>query len=295
MDIQCLNCWNAIRAVMAGRHYIARIQGQPSNIGIFVDETYDIGRIEDVHWNPWFSTDKDYFSYQLLHGRAFVFARTDWEYVFNTFGFGYAIGYHFIKSKEGSCNGNFLGIGMDMAVNASVLVEESDIWGILISNGEFTSFLDPSWIVNFNKTWPSVQIVVANSNTGSLKISNSAFWGPSDGYAYIEGSGSVSFTSCVFNQNGAEMDHQQLYCIIAEGNGLFQVNANDFSKFQYYPQTQYCVKIGENITAATLTGNIFAGNKYQGILDYSQNSEIGLNAFLVVPQNNQRYLKKKKM
>jgi hypothetical protein len=27
-----------------GRHYIARLQGQPVLVGIFVDETYDIGR-----------------------------------------------------------------------------------------------------------------------------------------------------------------------------------------------------------------------------------------------------------
>jgi hypothetical protein len=98
--------------VGAGRHYIARIQGQPINTGIYVDETYDIGRIEDVHWNPWYADDKTFMSWQLLHGRAFVFARTDWEYVLNTFAFGYAIGYHFIASSKGSCNGNFLGIGM---------------------------------------------------------------------------------------------------------------------------------------------------------------------------------------
>ena len=33
-------------------------QGQPLLLGIIVDQTYDIGRIEDVHWNPWFSTEK---------------------------------------------------------------------------------------------------------------------------------------------------------------------------------------------------------------------------------------------
>ena len=58
-----------------------------------------------------YSNHKVFMSWQLLHGRAFVFARTDWEYVFNTFAFGYAIGYHFIASPHGSCNGNFLGIG----------------------------------------------------------------------------------------------------------------------------------------------------------------------------------------
>lgn len=30
-DLECLNCWNAIRAVGAARHYIARVQGQPIN------------------------------------------------------------------------------------------------------------------------------------------------------------------------------------------------------------------------------------------------------------------------
>ena len=58
-----------------------------------------------------YSNNETYVAWQLLHGRAFVFARTDWEYVFNTFAFGYALGYHFIKSSTGSCNGNFLGIG----------------------------------------------------------------------------------------------------------------------------------------------------------------------------------------
>ena len=30
-DLECLNCWNGVRAIGAGRHYIARVQGQPIN------------------------------------------------------------------------------------------------------------------------------------------------------------------------------------------------------------------------------------------------------------------------
>ncbi len=65
--------------MQAHRHYIARIQGQPLNIGVYVDQTYDIGRVEDVHFNPWFSDDKTFVSWQVTYGRAFVFARSDWE------------------------------------------------------------------------------------------------------------------------------------------------------------------------------------------------------------------------
>lgn len=44
-DVELLGAWNGIAAVNAHRHYVARVQGQPINIGIFVDATYDIGRL----------------------------------------------------------------------------------------------------------------------------------------------------------------------------------------------------------------------------------------------------------
>ena len=108
-DVELLNSFLGINATGAHRHYIARVQGQPIKTGVFVDATYDIGRIEDVHFNPWYSDAHPYIEYQLKHGRAFVFGRSDWEYVFNTFAFGYAIGYHFIDTKTGQMNGNCAG------------------------------------------------------------------------------------------------------------------------------------------------------------------------------------------
>ena len=84
MDVELLGSYNGINATKAHRHYIARVQGQPLNIGVFVDSTYDIGRIEDVHFNPWFSVGHPFIEWQLTHGRAFVLGRSDWEYVFNS-------------------------------------------------------------------------------------------------------------------------------------------------------------------------------------------------------------------
>jgi hypothetical protein len=56
-------------------------QGQPLLIGIYIDAIYDVGRVEDIHWNPWFSTQKTLFGWQLANGRAFVLGRSDWEYL----------------------------------------------------------------------------------------------------------------------------------------------------------------------------------------------------------------------
>lgn len=56
VDCLLLNPWNAIRAVGAPRHYIARVQGQPSHTGVYVDETYDIGGAGVRRGGPWTAT-----------------------------------------------------------------------------------------------------------------------------------------------------------------------------------------------------------------------------------------------
>lgn len=265
-DIECLNCWNAVRAVAAARHYIARIQGQPINTGIYVDETYDIGRVEDVHWNPWYASDVTFMSWQLLHGRAFVFARTDWEYVLNTFAFGYAIGYHFIASKEGSCNGNFLGIGADMAANASVQVDASDPMGILITNGEFTAFVDPQFGTQYAD---STQVVITAANKGAVSFSNSAFWGPANQIAKISGSGTTSFADCIFNK----WDHDKKgnsAIEVENATGSLLVRGCDFQ----YPASQ--VDLGSTLKKAVITGNIISGST--NITGKAMNTQIGMNA-----------------
>jgi hypothetical protein len=78
-DVELLNSYNGISAVGAHRHYISRVQGQPTNVGILVDQTYDIGRIEDVHFNPWFSDNATYIAHQTTFGTGFQIARSDWE------------------------------------------------------------------------------------------------------------------------------------------------------------------------------------------------------------------------
>ena len=194
-DVELLNSFNGISAVGAHRHYIARVQGQPCNVGILVDQTYDIGRIEDVHWNPWFSSHPLYMAYQQAFGVGFLLARSDWEYVLNTFVFSMSVGYQFVQSAEGACNGNFVGIGADCCANASVVVEAADPWGIMIVNGEFTSFSGGFGPDVADHT----QVVVAPSNAGAVRFVSSAFWGPSHQIAKIDGTGSVGFESCIFN------------------------------------------------------------------------------------------------
>lgn len=189
LDVELLNPYNGIDASSNERALIRNIHGQPLYRGIFVDKIYDIGRIENVHFNPWWSLKPKLFQWQMENGRAFVFRRTDWHYVLNTFCFGYSVGYEFGGSESGVCNGNFLGIGAD-SCHTSVLVEQSAPYGLLITNGEFVAM----------KGENPTEVVVEKENNGSVRFSNCAFWGPSEQIARISGNGTVGFSDCEFCQ-----------------------------------------------------------------------------------------------
>ena len=89
LEVEMLNPYNGIDATQNNRHLIRDVSGQPLRRGIMVNGIYDIGRIENVHFNPWWSVEPRLLKWQTENGEAFIFGRTDWQYVFNTFCFGY--------------------------------------------------------------------------------------------------------------------------------------------------------------------------------------------------------------
>lgn len=207
IDVELLNPYQAIDASRNQRALIRNVHGQPLFMGVFVDAIYDIGRIENVHWNPWWSMQEDLFRWQEENGTAFSFGRTDWHYVLNTFCFGYHVGYHFFESDTGVTNGNFLGIGADKC-HTAVLVEQSAPYGILITNGEFVSFTGES----------PVMVRVLETNRGVVRFVNSAFWGPAHRIAEIAGHGTIGFSDCNFHEWGRHDGPQ--YAFVVDGGHL---------------------------------------------------------------------------
>ena len=168
-----LNPYEAIKFVHAARHLVRNVTGYPIKRGIYVDECYDIGHIENVHFWPFgvhYKPDDPYCRWINMNGVAFELARTDWHYVFNTFCFGYGIGYKFSETKAGSANGNFLGLGADSCERA-VVVEQAQAPGLLITNGEFVG------------RWSSTNAVcveIGPKVAGKVSLVNCSFLGPID-------------------------------------------------------------------------------------------------------------------
>ncbi len=239
LAVELLNPYNGIDATQNERHLIRDVHGQPLRRGVFIDSIYDIGRVENVHFNPWWSVKPKLFKWQQDHGEAFIIGRSDWQYVYNTFCFGYNIGYKFVQTKAGVCNGNFLGIGADDCFTA-VVVENSAPMALLISNGEFVSFHGPD----------PTMVRVEATNSGSVRFVNCAFWGPCNQIAKIAGKGTVGFSDCTFVQ----WDHNKegRYALQVEG-GTVLVRGCEFR--EHKPQ----IALRDTIRRAVITDNILRG------------------------------------
>jgi Pectate lyase superfamily protein len=258
LDVELLNPYQAIDASQNQRHLIRNVTGQPLRRGIWVDEIYDIGRIENVHFNPWWSMQPALLNWQMEHGEAFVIGRSDWQYVLNTFCFGYNIGYHFVETARGACNGNFLGIGADDCYTACQ-VDQSAPFGLLITNGEFVSFHGPD----------PTMVRVGPRHSGTVRFVNCAFWGPNHQIGRIEGEGTVGFSDCTLMQ--WDSDRKGRAAIQAEG-GTLLVRGCEFKNDA--PQ----VRLGPGVRRAVIAENVFAGR--ERILNETREAsvQIGLNA-----------------
>lgn len=257
IDVEMLNPYNGIDATNNERHLIRNVHGQPLRRGVLIDAIYDIGRIENVHFNPWWSHKPKLLQWQLAHGEAFVFGRSDWQYVLNTFCFGYRVGYRFIRSEKGVCNGNFLGIGADSCCTA-VEVEQCAPYGLLVTNGEFVAM----------KGSDPTMIDVTSANRGSIRFVNCSFWGPCHQIARISGRGTVGFGDCTLCQWDAK--HEGRAAIQASG-GTVLIRGCEFQRDKPH------IGLGPAVRRGVITGNVFPGpmriqNDSEGIVQIVANA-----------------------
>lgn len=268
VDITFVNAWKGIDFAHRHHelHYIRNVYGCVLKIGVQIDQCTDIGRIENVHFNPhyWARAQvpnipnwRELRRYIFENLVAFQFGRSDWQYVFNTFSFGAKVGYRFFKSEGvrhgGSTNGNFLGIAADYAETA-ILIEETNPAGLLITNGQFVGGVGADTMIH-----------VKNTHTGVAQFMNCSFWGPTRRIAVIEGTGGVSLNQCNF------VDWAGEYYAIEAYSGEFKVQNC------WFRRAQKQVFLGPDVEAAVIMGNQIRGEIM--IEDESNGDvQIGMNA-----------------
>ncbi len=239
-DCCLLNPYEAIKLVRAHRHLIRNVTGYPINRGIFVDECYDIGHIENIHFWPFgvsYNPEDPFCKWINTQAVAFELARTDWHYIHNTFCFGYGIGYKFSKSKQGSANGNFLGLGADSCQRA-VVVEQAQPPGLLICNGEFVG----RW-----SSTNSVCLEIGPAAEGKVSLVNCSFWGPIDRCVWMRSRvGQFTASACNF----VDWDNAGI------GSPAIQLDAGKaIVQGCTFNRDKLDVAVESNAVSAILTGN----------------------------------------
>jgi len=158
-----------------GRHFVRGLYGQPLFKGIWVDQCYDIGRIQDVHFWPFWSGDKRIVDFTTTQATSFIFERTDWEVVEDIFSWGYHVGIEFSGSLKGAMNtqmsgamnGQMTDIDLDN-VDIGLDVHATQPYAVHISNLN---------IANAGGGAEHVAIWGRKGSRAELSVRGASFWG----------------------------------------------------------------------------------------------------------------------
>ncbi|MCX6622455.1 MAG: glycosyl hydrolase family 28-related protein, partial [Acidobacteria bacterium] len=135
INVLLVNPWQGVDfggTIITARHYVRGLYGQPLSKGLLVDQCYDIGRIKEVHFWPFWTQDKKIIDYTTTHGTGFIFRRTDWEVVEDILVWGYQTGVQLTASKFGAMNGQMTNINLDN-VDIGVDIDETQPYVIHFS------------------------------------------------------------------------------------------------------------------------------------------------------------------
>jgi len=184
--------------ITGGRHVVDGVWGQPLKLGLYIDNCFDVGRVTNVHFWPFWNISEAFWSgWTAQHATAFLLGRSDWQMFDKVFSFAYAIGWHFVGGTTGD-GGNYL-----------ITNSGSD---------------EPGVPVLVDVAWPVQGIMFTNSQFMGATIELSA-----------TNTAPVKFSSCAFNGNPApsNLGYNGTDVIIRVDGGSLKV---DQSEFNYWAQ-----------------------------------------------------------
>jgi Pectate lyase superfamily protein len=221
-------------------HLVRNVFACPLKIGVYIDQCTDIGRIENVHFNPNFWTrmalspkypggDIKAFLEKNLVG--FKIGKTDWEFISNSFVIFAKIGFHFDDFGHGDGNAVITQSGSDICPVAVRVDRTQGHAGVQFVNGQFMSTIE-----------------VGPENRGPVKLTSCGFWGTELTREHVRhsGPGSLVLTACHFN--GWDHAKKGDPCIRASGGRLI-VNGCEFMD-----EGKLGVVLEKGLKAATVMG-----------------------------------------
>ncbi|MBI2423615.1 MAG: hypothetical protein HYV27_12360 [Candidatus Hydrogenedentes bacterium] len=242
-NVQIVNPWQALNLTKAGRHFVDGLYAHALRRGLFVDNCFDVGRIQNVHFWPFWADDLKLHAFTTNNLEAFIIGRTDWEYMLNCFVIFAKVGFKFIKTEGGDANAVLNTCGSDVGPLAV------EVESCLVHAG-----------VSFVNSQIMASVKIGPKNRGTVKFTACGFWGldrrgadrfgcqPTRSHMEIEGTGPVYVNACHFD--GWNRTDDQSPCIHAHSGGL-TVIGSEFS--EKHPS----IVLEKDVECAIITGNRF--------------------------------------
>ncbi len=250
-------------------HYIRNVFGCPLKVGVYVNNTTDIGRIENVHFNPhaWarctFSTkaregQKGWDSlakYLQENLEGFRIGKTDWEYMSGCFVILAKTGLHFVKTENGEPNVVLTQCGSDIGPIGIQVDASQEHAGIAFTNCQVmaTARIGPE-------------------NRGPVKFNTCGFWpiASTGSQAILAGKGTTVFQGCHFS--GWATNGSNTPCIDVQG-GAALIQSCDFFKSSK-PQ----LRVGPKAIGVTISGcRLQGGERFEIADEVRSQFQAGLN------------------
>jgi hypothetical protein len=252
-------CWNEL-------HTVRNVFGCPLKVGAYIDRCTDIGRLENIHFNPNFWARMDTVLGERPDPRAlrrhleqnlvgFQVGKTDWEYISNSFVIFPRIGFHFDDFGHGPGNAVVTQSGADICPVAVQVDQTQSHAGVQFVNGQFMA-----------------TIIVGEANEGPVKFTNCGNWGMERTQSHVikHGPSTLILNGCHFT--GWDRDGLDVPAVLADG-GRLVVSGCEFADAG---KAQIALKPG--LVAASITGNMLRGS--DSVLDESgADVQIGWNTF----------------
>jgi hypothetical protein len=254
LDVTMINPYQAVDlgTKTSGRHYINNLHAYPLYKGLYINQCYDVGRIENIHFWPFWDIDpaSPLWVFTKENATSFIIGKTDGEMAMNLFSIFYKVGMHFIDGPiyeaDGSIKTHAAGSGMytncyiDVTPCAILVDSAMPHAGVSFVNGSIMS-----------------KVVVGPANQGPVKFSASGFWGVNGltSQAELKGRGPIIFEGCHFN--GWDKVKVDAPCILADNQSLL-VNACHFN--QERPGHRV-IELNRGVRSAVITSNLFPGGE----------------------------------
>lgn len=272
INVTLVNPYQAVDfgTYMTGRHFVSGLYAYPLFKGLYINQCYDVGRVENVHFWPFWDLNpkSPLWVFTRENATAFIIGRTDGEMVSNCFSIFYKVGMHFIAGpiadgKGGTRNyspgsGVYTNCYMDVTPCAIKVDSVMANAGVSFVNGMFMSGIE-----------------VGPENRGQVKFTGCGFWAVSGlkSHAKIEGSGTVFFESCHFSN----------WDQASSGEPCLDINSKQAivtgCEFSASREKMKQIRLGTSVQAAVISSNLMPGgvgmeNNAPGRADV----QIGLNA-----------------